>query len=109
MALTFKEQKPIAWLRACSRDPSSPARVTRGDLAALTGTDTRVLNAVAECWRVYAYSRPDYAALRAAAALLPLMQKHTRPLARELIAWAMDWSDRDRVWAMVTAGGVEDA
>jgi len=33
--------------------------------------------------------------------LLPAMQTKCRPFARELIAQALDWGDRDRLWPLV--------
>jgi len=39
--------------------------------------------------------------LHAARALLHGMQPQCRPLARELIAFALDWHDRQRVWELV--------
>lgn len=91
------------WLRACTKDPSSPARIAKGALGALTGQDTRAIAAIAACWRLYASSDDDGAtgALDAVRALLPAMQPQTRYLARELIAWALDWNDRARLWPKV--------
>ena len=91
------------WLRACSKDPSSPAEVGKGALGALTGQDSRAMAAIAACWRLYANSDDDgaTAALDAVRALLPAMQASTRYLAREIIAWAMDWNDRARLWPKV--------
>jgi len=66
----------------------------------LTGTDARVLDAIAPCWVIYAYNRDPHA-LDAVRKLLPMMQKSTRPFARELIAWAMDWGDRETIWPLV--------
>ena len=94
---------PIQWLRQCSRDPSSPARLTKGALGILTGQDTRALLAIGACWELY--SNSDAAGQRAALAairrLLPAMQTKCHFLARELIAYALDWSDRDRLWPLV--------
>jgi len=66
-------------------------------LAPLTGTDTRALKAIAQCWEVYAYTRQD-SVLVAVCALLQSLQPKCWPLAKELIARSMDWSDRDPVW-----------
>jgi hypothetical protein len=91
------------WLRACAKDPASPARLP-GTLGMLTGQDRRALAAVAACWQLYASSDSDgeRAALTAIRALLPGMQEKCRPFARELIAWALDWHDRERLWPVVS-------
>jgi len=81
----------LKWLRANGHN-----------LAPLTGTDTKALAAVAACWELYAYTRSERV-LKAARELAAEMQDSTRPLARELIAYAMDWSDRDKLWPL-TAG-----
>lgn len=69
-------------------------------LAPLTGTDSKALQAIAACWTLYAYTHSSDV-LYAVRLLLREMQPKTRPLARELIAWAMDWNDRDRLWPLV--------
>jgi hypothetical protein len=92
-----------AWLRACAKDPQSQARIPKNWAAPLTGQDTRALTAIAACWRLYASADDDgrTGALAAVRALLPAMQPQTRYLARELIAWAMEWTDRERLWDYV--------
>lgn len=94
------------WLRACAKDPTSPARMP-GTLGMLTGQDSRALAAIAACWQLYASSDDDgaAAALAAIRALLHGMQPKCRPFARELIAFAMDWGDRERLWPLVYADG----
>lgn len=72
-------------------------RANKHDLAPLTGTDRKALAAIAECWQLYAYTGTE-CVLRAISELLKVMQPKTRHLARELIAYAMDWGDRDRLW-----------
>lgn len=86
----------LAWLRACQTDPGSPI-AAKGSLAMLTGTDVRVLGAIAACWKV-GDSAEVLAAVRA---LLPLLQPKCHPFARELIAQQFDWNDRDRLWPLV--------
>jgi hypothetical protein len=78
-------------------------RAHKHNLGALTGQDARALAAIAHCWELYAMSDSDgqEAALRAIKALLGAMQPHTRPLAREAIAYTLDWGDRDRLWPRV--------
>jgi hypothetical protein len=92
------------WLRDCLRDPGTHFRVPAGlTLGALTGQDDRTLDAIAACWMLYAGSDDDgaQAALSAVRCLLPALQPQCRPFARELIAWALDWPDRDRLWPLV--------
>jgi hypothetical protein len=93
----------LKWLRAAARDPSSPARLP-GPLAMLTGQDVRALSAIAACWELC--TSADYdgerGALDAVRALLPALQPKCRDFARELIPFAADWSDRDRLWPRVT-------
>lgn len=96
-----KPQTWRQWARACIRDPGSPSKITKDMLAALTGTDARALDAIVACWTAYAYTG-EPAVLEAARILIRLMQVHTRPLARELIAFALEWDDRERLWPLVT-------
>jgi hypothetical protein len=93
----------LKWLRACSKDADSQARLP-GELGMLTGQDTRALEAIAACWQLYGGSdqRGREAALAAVRALLPAMQEPCRPFARELIAWALDWPQRAELWPVVT-------
>jgi hypothetical protein len=93
------------WLRACIRDPSSPARLP-GSLGMLTGQDARALGAISACWELYSNSDEpgQRAALAAVRALLPALQPQCRPFARELIAFSLDWSDRERLWPQVEPG-----
>jgi len=95
---------PIQWLRQCSRDPQSPARLTKGTLGILTGQDTRALLAIGACWELYSNSDADgqRAAIAAIRVLLSGMQAKCHFLARELIAYALDWQDRDRLWPLVS-------
>lgn len=92
------------WARACAQDPLSPSGLGKHSLAALTGQDARALNAIVACWGLYAASGEDgqRGALAAIRTLLPAMQESTRWIARELIPFALDWSDRDRLWPRVT-------
>lgn len=87
------------WLKACEKDKSTHAELP-GSLAMLTGTDARALDAISACWVLYAHSRNPHV-LPAVTLLLRLMQPKCRPFARELIAWAMDWSDREKLWSVV--------
>lgn len=96
----------LSWLRECMRDPHSPINLPPElTLGALTGQDIAVLDAIAACWWAHAY---DAAATRgseaAIAALLPALQRGCWPFARELIAYALDWSDRERLWPRVAPG-----
>ena len=80
-------------------------RANRHDLGALTGQDRRALEAIAHCWELYAASDDvgRAAAIVAVAALLGAMQDKCWRFAREAIAAAMDWDDRDVLWALVDA------
>lgn len=99
----MKEQTWDQWLRAVAKEGR---RVTwKPDmLGALTGQDSRALGAIARCWDLYACSDDDgaRAALAAVRALLAAMQPQCRFFARELIARSLDWSDRDRLWPLVS-------
>lgn len=100
----------LAWLKACKKDEWSSARLRLpGPFAMLTGQDTRALGAIAHCWQLYASSDEAgrYGAIVAVRALLPALQFSCRGFARELIAQAMDWDDRDRVWTRVMDGWLE--
>lgn len=93
------------WLRACGRDPSNPAYSTcRHGLGALTGQDGWALTAISACWELYSASDEDgqRAALEAVRNLIAALQPQCHPFARELIACSLDWSDRERLWALVT-------
>ena len=70
------------------------------DLGVLTGTDLRVLLAVDALWQVLPYfARGEHSTVVGAArAVLAAMQAKSRHLARDLIARALDWPDRDRLW-----------
>lgn len=100
----------LEWLREVHDDPSSRARARLHDhsLAALTGQDHRALAAVAASWVLYAASDEDgaAAALDAIRHLLPAMQHSAWHVARSLIAYAMDWSDMDRLWPLVAVDGL---
>lgn len=87
---------PLRWLGA-----------RQCDLAPLTGTDTKALLAIAYCWRLYAYTRSP-GVLDAIRNLLREMQPKCAPLTRDLIAWAMDWSDREKLWPIVWGGNIRN-
>ena len=101
------------WLRACLRKPSNPVRVALPGgvptLGALTGQDKRALDAISACWELYSSSDDagQHAALHAIRGLLAALQPQCRPLARELIAYSLDWSDRGRLWPFVQPGKEE--
>jgi len=106
----MKKQTWRQWVHAIGRDVQrgdalySGTRLFHGCLAALTGQDTQALNAIVACYELYACSDADgrRGALAAIRALLPAMQESTRWLARELIPFALDWSDRDRLWSLIS-------
>lgn len=88
------------WARAVERDPHTPSRIRKGSLAPLTGTDHRVLDAFVACLELYSYDR-DADVLLAASVLLSRMQTSTRWVAKELIAFVLDWPDRERLWPLI--------
>ena len=91
----------LAFLRANGERLS-----VNGGLGILTGQDARALLAIAHAWDLYFVSDQDgrHAALGAVRHLLNAMQRKCWPFARELIAFAGDWSDVDRLWAEVLEG-----
>lgn len=99
---THKKMTWQQWARACSAE-SGPSRLFKGCLAALTGQDARALDAIVACWELYACSDEDgqRGALSAVRALLPAMQASTRWIAYEMIPYALDWGDRERLWPLV--------
>ena len=104
-------QKPIPWLRAVIKEgtyltrPGAPAHPLPS-LGALTGQDRYALEAIAACWHLLSGDDDaERAALAAVRALLLAMQPQCRPFARELIAWAMDWSHRAKYWPLVQRDG----
>jgi hypothetical protein len=80
-------------------------RAHKCNLGELTGQDNRALAAIVHCWELYACSDEDgqRGALEAVRALLPAMQPKTRYLAREAIAYVLDWPDRERLWPLVSS------
>ena len=93
------------WLRGVVKDEQARQRAGLAELGPhclgmITGQDARALAAVAACWQLHASSDEAgaEAALCAAALLLAGMQQCCWPLARALIAHAMDWSDIEPVW-----------
>jgi hypothetical protein len=89
------------------KTPAQWLRANKVDLASLTGTDSRALDAIAACWELYAYA-PNATVLEAIRSLLVSMQPKCRDLTRDLIARSMDWSDIDRLWPAVSRGLVPD-
>lgn len=90
----------MQWARVCIADPETPSRLRKRSLAALTGTDGRVLDAFVACLKLYAYTR-ERRVLAAASAVLVEMQDSTRWIARELIPFVMEWEDRERLWPLL--------
>lgn len=93
----------LRWLKAImgkdSYRPEGPGGLPT--LAALTGTDYKALEAIDRLWALYCYCDNQQYVLIAIAYAATQMQESTRPLARELIAHALDWGDRDRLWPQV--------
>lgn len=100
----------LKWLKACAADksPHSPYAAKRVPLGAITGTDARVLQAIAALWNLcHTGNPPDagelhHAALDSIALLLPHMQRSCWPFARELAAQQLNWEDRALLWPLVT-------
>lgn len=99
----MKEQTWPQWARVCVKDPSSPSRLKKGALAALTGQDVRALNAFVAALQLYSNSdeNGERGALAAMRALLPAMQRSTQWIARELIPFVLDWDDREKLWPLI--------
>jgi hypothetical protein len=96
-----------------SRRPPQPEwskwlRANGHDLAGLTGADWATLAAIDACWQSLGYVDSREAVLTAVRALLPNMQSQFHPFARELIARALDWGDRSRIWAQMEAAPIID-
>jgi len=99
----------LRWLRLVGKDavttgrqhPATPGLLTL--LPALTGGDFRALEAIDRLWELHSFCDHPAAVLRAVALVALEMQESTRPLARELIARAKDWNDRERLWPLVEA------
>ncbi len=96
----MKKQTWTQWTRLVERDPNTPSLLRKGSLAALTGTDVRVLDAFVACLVLYA-NGDRRRSLDAMRVLLPIMQDSTRWIAKELIPFVLEWHDRDRLWAIV--------
>jgi len=91
------------WARGCVEDPASPSKLKEGHLAMLTGQDTRCLDAIVACWALYA--RSDEAGANAAIAAIRILLTGMQPKCwvwvKELIPYAMDWSDREKLWPLI--------
>lgn len=100
----MKKQTWQQWAKACARSAGTSSELGPDSLAALTGQDVRALNAIVACWELYASSDADgqMGALVAVRALLPAMQEKTRWIARELIPFALEWNDREKLWPLVS-------
>jgi hypothetical protein len=96
----MKEQTWQQWARAVGRDPGSPSLIKKGSIGALTGTDFRALDAFVACLTLYRHTG-ERRILEAARVVLEEMQESTRWIARELIAFVLDWGDRERLWSLV--------
>lgn len=90
-----RTHEALQWLRANGHD-----------LAALTGGDVQVLLAIDAAWQALGFVDDRAAVISAVGHLVTQVQPKVRHLARELIARALDWADRDRIWreVMLPAG-----
>lgn len=96
------------WVCDCVENEFARARtgLCMEDIASLTGQDRRALDVVNALWHLVAASDDQgrEVALAAIKALLRYaMQPTALPVARALIAFAMDWSDIERLWPLVLA------
>lgn len=106
MSKAFKEQTWRQWFRIvaaeATEDPSHPSRLRKGSLAALTGTDTRALEAFIACMKLYNYCDHPGTVLAAARLILGEMQAKTRWIAREFLPYTGNWEDREQLWPILT-------
>lgn len=93
------------WLHDCAHDPNSPSGLKPEHLGMLTGQDKRALEAIGACWKMFAACDEDVQppVLEAITLLLEGLQLKCHLFARELIAYALDWPDRDKLWHLVSA------
>lgn len=94
----------FAFLRHPPASPlARPESHGRSALAGLTGQDTLALEAFAHLVALYgsadAYGQRH--ALQAMVHAAGAMQPKMRHLAKEVIARMLDWSDRERLWALI--------
>lgn len=99
----MKKQTWRQWARVQMKDPTSPSELGKGAFAGLTGQDAAALDAIVACWEVCMIGDADgrRGALAAVRSLLSTMLPHNRWLARELIPFAGNWEDRERLWPLV--------
>lgn len=93
----------LQWLRAVSRDRTSPGHFDKALLGAITGQDARALAAFDACWALYAGADKNgrEASLRAARALIQAIQPQCATFARLLIARSLDWDDCAKIWSLL--------
>jgi len=103
----MKKQTWQQWTRECAKDPSSPSKLRKGSLAALTGTDVDVLDAFVPILELYARTE-NKRVLEAATIVLDEMQRSTRWIAKELIPFVLDWGDRERLWPLIVGPDISD-
>ena len=89
----MKREDPLRWLKANGHD-----------LAGLTGSDTLALRAIAALWELYAVERKSMV-LPAVTLVLAHLQPKYHFFAKQLIAYSMDWSDREHLWSVVAPIG----
>jgi hypothetical protein len=102
--VAVKGQTWQQWVRAVIREkrdnPSHPSRLEKHSLAALTGTDHRVLEAFVPLLKLYSYA-PSGDVFGAMQIVLGQMQRSTLWIAKELIPFALEWHDRERLWPLI--------
>jgi len=97
---SVKKRRHLVEANLAAVGPRTPSLIRKGALAALTGTDYRVLDAFVACLELYSYDNSP-TVLTAARMLLARMQPSTQWIAKELIAFVFGWSDRERLWPHV--------
>jgi hypothetical protein len=91
----------LKWLRESGKGGYRPDGPVDWPIAALTGTDVNVLFAIDRLWALVANADNTDEVLHAIALAARQMQEHLRPMARELAARQLEWSDRGRYWPRV--------
>lgn len=106
--MMFHEVDWYTWVCECAADVDGFARersgLTPDNIASLTGQDKRALKCVAALWELAAMGDDNgrECALAAVKAVCRYgMQRTAWPVARALIAFAMDWNDIEKLWPQV--------
>lgn len=101
----MKRDKPVCEeIRPWLRD-----NLGKGALAALTGTDSRALDAAVHIIALYnyCYSKDEGPLLLALRAVVMAMQPQCREFVYHAIAHQMEWNARERLWALANLPVIE--